>query len=205
MLCTWNSDSDVCHLYLNKTGAGRGHLTQDCLIQTPTWGNSSLCNGSARHLPDFLHASGPPSLPSSSLLPFLYFFIFLTSFLLCVVDTWYCVFGASLVAQTVKLLPTMWETQVRSLGRKIPWRRKQQPTPVFMPGKSHGPRSLVGYSPWGRKELDTERLHFIVFQVHSIVTSILFRFFSLLQDIEYSSWCYTVNPCCFSICCMHEC
>ena len=43
----------------------------------------------------------------------------------------------------------------------IPWRRKWQPTPVFMPGKAHGPRSLVGYSPWGRKELDmTERLHF---------------------------------------------
>ena len=34
-------------------------------------------------------------------------------------------------------------------------RRKWQPTPVFLPGKSHGPRSLVGYSPWGRKELDT--------------------------------------------------
>ena len=31
------------------------------------------------------------------------------------------------------------------------WRRKRQPTPVFMPGKSHGPRSLVGYNPWGRK------------------------------------------------------
>ena len=43
--------------------------------------------------------------------------------------------------------------------RKIPWRRKRQPTPVFMPGKSHGPRSLVGYTPWGRKESDTtERL-----------------------------------------------
>ena len=40
-------------------------------------------------------------------------------------------------------------------------RRKWQPTPVFMPGKSHGQRSLVGYSPWGRKESDTiERLHF---------------------------------------------
>ena len=39
--------------------------------------------------------------------------------------------------------------------RKIPWRRKWQPTPVFLPGKSHGQRSLVGYSPWGRKELDT--------------------------------------------------
>ena len=41
------------------------------------------------------------------------------------------------------------------------WRRKWQPTPVFLPGKSHGLRILVGYSPWGRKELDmTERLHF---------------------------------------------
>ena len=39
--------------------------------------------------------------------------------------------------------------------RKIPWRRKWQPTPVFLPGKSHGWRSLVGYSPWGRKESDT--------------------------------------------------
>ena len=39
------------------------------------------------------------------------------------------------------------------------WRRKRQPTPVFMPGKSHGPRSLVGYNPWGCKESDmTERL-----------------------------------------------
>ena len=42
-----------------------------------------------------------------------------------------------------------------------PWRRKWQPTPVFLPGKSHGQRILVGYSPWGHKELDTtERLHF---------------------------------------------
>ena len=38
---------------------------------------------------------------------------------------------------------------------KISWRRTWQPTPVFMPGKSHGQRSLVGYSPWGRKESDT--------------------------------------------------
>ena len=47
---------------------------------------------------------------------------------------------------------------------KIPWRRKWQPTPVFLPGKSHGRRSLAGYSPWGFKELDTtERLHFCHF------------------------------------------
>ena len=37
---------------------------------------------------------------------------------------------------------------------KIPWRRKQQPTLVFLPGKSHGWRSLAGYSPWGCKEAD---------------------------------------------------
>ena len=35
--------------------------------------------------------------------------------------------------------------------RKIPWRRKSQPTPVLLPGESHGGRSLVGYSPWGRR------------------------------------------------------
>jgi len=38
--------------------------------------------------------------------------------------------------------------------RKIPWRRAWQPTPVFLPGESHGQRSLVGYSPWGCKELN---------------------------------------------------
>ena len=41
------------------------------------------------------------------------------------------------------------------------WRRQWQPTPVLLPGKSHGQRSLVGCSPWGREELDTtEQLHF---------------------------------------------
>ena len=46
-------------------------------------------------------------------------------------------------------------------GGKILWRRKWQPTPVLLPGKSHGQRSVVGYSPRGHKESDTtERLHF---------------------------------------------
>ena len=39
--------------------------------------------------------------------------------------------------------------------RKIPWRRKWQPTPVFLPGKSHGQKRLAGYSPWSHKVLDT--------------------------------------------------
>ena len=44
---------------------------------------------------------------------------------------------------------------------KIPRRRKWQPTPVFLPGKSQGQRSLAGYSQWGHKESDTtEQLHF---------------------------------------------
>ena len=42
---------------------------------------------------------------------------------------------------------------IPGLGRP-PWRRKWQPTPVFLPGKSHGQRSLVGCSPWGCKEMD---------------------------------------------------
>ena len=37
----------------------------------------------------------------------------------------------------------------------IPWSRAWQPTPVFLPGKSRGQRSLMGYHPWGRKESDT--------------------------------------------------
>ena len=43
---------------------------------------------------------------------------------------------------------------------KIPWRRKWQPTLVFLPGESYGQRSLVGYSPQGHKESDmTKQLH----------------------------------------------
>ena len=64
-----------------------------------------------------------------------------------------------LLAQTVKRLPTVRERRVRSLGQEGPLRRKWPPTSVLLTGKSHGPRSLVGYSPWGRKESDTtERL-----------------------------------------------
>ena len=66
----------------------------------------------------------------------------------------------SLVAQMVKRLSTVRETWVR----KIRWRRKWQSTPVLLPGKFHGQRSLLGYSPWGRRESDTtKRLHSITF------------------------------------------
>ena len=54
----------------------------------------------------------------------------------------------------VNNLPAIQETQVQSLGRKIPWRRKWQLTSVFLPGESLGQRDLAGYSPGGCKELD---------------------------------------------------
>ena len=63
--------------------------------------------------------------------------------------------NATLVAQRVKHLSTIWETQVRSLDQEVPWRRKWQSTPVLLPGISQGQRILVGYSPWRRKESDT--------------------------------------------------
>ena len=67
---------------------------------------------------------------------------------------------ASLVAQTVKNLPAM---QMWIWFRKVPWRRKWQPTPVFLVGESHGQRipwtEESGRCPWGYKESDTtERL-----------------------------------------------
>ena len=64
-----------------------------------------------------------------------------------------------LVAQTVKRLPAIQETRFDPWVGKIPWKRQWQPTPVLLPRKSHGWRSLVGYSPWGREQSDTtERL-----------------------------------------------
>ena len=73
---------------------------------------------------------------------------------------------ASLVAQRLKRLPAM--PGFNPWVRKIPWRRNWQPTSVFLPGESHGRRSLVGYSPQGCKESDTtERLHFHFFFFHT--------------------------------------
>ena len=65
---------------------------------------------------------------------------------------------ASLVAQTVKNLPVMWETWVDPWFGKFTWRRKWKPTPVFLPGEFHEQRRLVGYSPWGHEESDRTEL-----------------------------------------------
>ena len=64
-----------------------------------------------------------------------------------------------------------------SWAGKIPWRRKWQPTPVFLPGESHGQRRLRGYSPWGRKGVDrteaTEHAHnisLVLFELDNLLS-----------------------------------
>ena len=67
----------------------------------------------------------------------------------------FCAFQVALVAKNLpanaggvkrcRFDPWVWE---------IPWRKKWLPTPVFLSGESHGQRSLMGYSPWGHKELN---------------------------------------------------
>ena len=92
----------------------------------------------------------------------------------------------------------MWELDYKESW----WRRKWQPTPVFLPGESHGRRSLVGYSPWGRKEsYRTERLHFhFHFQPSAEKTfssCVCYWLFSwVLKDL----WPYFFLSCLFSNC-----
>ena len=80
--------------------------------------------------------------------------------------------------------------------RKIPWRRKWQHTPVFLPGKSCGQRNLVGYSPWDRErvrhDLETKQQCF----QGSFTSNYLCLTFLLLNNIplyEYSSCCLSVH------------
>ena len=66
------------------------------------------------------------------------------------------------VAQEVKDLPAVQEMLRQEFNPyigKIPWRRKWQPTPIFLPGKSHGQRSLAGNSPWGCKRVWRDWAH----------------------------------------------
>ena len=57
--------------------------------------------------------------------------------------------------------------------RRIPWRRKWQPIPVFLPGKSHGQRIPVGYSPWGHKRVGHNQAHMHANQTYQILGDFL--------------------------------
>ena len=109
--------------------------------------------------------------------------------------------------------------------RKIPWRRKWQHTPAFLPGESYGQRSLAGYSPEGHKESDmtevTEHICTCACTYYSPPGSSvhwdspgkntrvgchfllqIFFHYGLSQDTEDSSLWYAVGPCCLSTLCI---
>ena len=84
----------------------------------------------------------------------------------------------------------IWAFPYWNEGNFLPWRRKWQPTPVVLPGNSHGRRSMVGYSPWGCKESDmTEPLQSWVhwhtdkqiLLTHFFFVFFIFYFFFTLQ------------------------
>ena len=77
--------------------------------------------------------------------------------------------------------------------RKISWRRERLPTPVFLPGKSHGRRSLVGYSRWSHKESDTaERLkhtHPPPPQREQLISTFTFILWHIMQAFQlFTRW-----------------
>ena len=72
-----------------------------------------------------------------------------------IINTHSSILGAFLVAQIVKNLPVIRETQVQALGQEDPWRREWLTIPVCLPGEFHGQGSLAGYSPCSHKESDT--------------------------------------------------
>ena len=89
----------------------------------------------------------------------------------------------SLVAQTAKRLPTIRETQVRSLGREDPLEKEMAAHSSTLAWEIPWTDSVVGYSPWSRKESDTtERLHFTKHKENSYSNSFHYLLKSILQS-----------------------
>ena len=90
-----------------------------------------------------------------------------------------------MVAQLVKSLPAAQETWVQFLGQEDPLEKEMAPTPGFLPGESHGQRSLVGYSPWSCKELVTTE-HLFTYSLHTHLFYHLAAFLTSIQIIDFS-------------------
>ena len=71
--------------------------------------------------------------------------------------------------------------ELDSWVRNIPWERERQPTPIYLPGKSHGQRSLVGYSLWACKELDMTKRLTLSLSLYRQVRPVLGRFSTLIK------------------------
>ena len=110
----------------------------------------------------------------------------------CTISAWrnkgeFCLLWCSLVAQMVKNLPAVRRPGFDPWVGKIPWRRKWQPTPIFLPGKSHGQRSLAGYSPWGCR-VGHDWLHFQFSLLPLLKNYCLDKLFCLILTSLCSEW-----------------
>ena len=93
------------------------------------------------------------------------------------------------MAQTVKNPPAVKKVQVQSLG----WEdtlEKEQPFPVFLPGEFHGQRSMVDYSPWGRKVSDMTEWHSMFSLFYSSASWFLFSIFKFSESLWNSHFSY---------------
>ena len=77
---------------------------------------------------------------------------------------------------------------------KVLWRRAWQPTPVLLPGESHGQRSLVGYSPWGCKELEMTEVTYHI--TTTMITLLIIPKKAILLSEMYSQTGYVKGCCC---------
>ena len=83
--------------------------------------------------------------------------------------------------------------QINPWVRKIPWRREWQPTPVFFPRKSHGQRSLAGYSPWGYKNVNTtEQLTLLLWATNTFIFPISSNWKNSVWGIVFINTIYFV-------------
>ena len=101
---------------------------------------------------------------------------------LCNRSTYCGISGASLVAQLVKNLPAMKETQVQSLGQEEPLEKTRLTSLVFLPEEFHGQRNLVGYSTWCHKE--AERTEWLTLSLHSLERDRAFAYFTALKFLN---------------------
>ena len=101
-------------------------------------------------------------------------------------------FWCPLPPQTLLTHWSRWQYSSLQGHKGFHWRRKWQPTPVFLPGKSHGQRSLAGYSPWGYKKLDVnEHTHWSTNLGTALYSSGIFYFDSIISIV----WNYLILFC----------